>query len=89
MNQYKKISLRTGVFLGGKYKSGLSFGLISQESISGVMTKTGDFFRSMFAAVPSFDEVKEFSSQAFEATKTVFKISNFSKNFQIFLIFHI
>ena len=53
--------------------SGLTFGLISQESISGVMTKTGDFFRSMFAAVPSFDEVKEFSSQAFEATKTFFK----------------
>jgi len=53
--------------------SGLTFGLISQESISGVMTKTGDFFRSMFAAVPTFDEVKEFSSQAFEATKTFFK----------------
>ena len=27
LNQYKKISLRTGAFLGGKYKSGLSFGI--------------------------------------------------------------
>ena len=52
--------------------SGLTFGLISQESISGVMTKTGNFFKSMFAAVPTFDEVKEFSSKAFDATKTFF-----------------
>ena len=52
--------------------SGLTFGLISQESISGVLTKTGSFFTSMFAAIPTFDEVKEFSSKAFDATKTFF-----------------
>ena len=53
--------------------SGLTFGLISQESISGVMTSTGTFFKDMFKAIPSFDEIKEGIGDIGGKAKDMFK----------------
>lgn len=53
--------------------SGLTFGLISQESISGILTSTGTFFKDMFDAIPSFDQLKEnFNEKGFLSTVGMF-----------------
>ena len=53
--------------------SGLTFGLISQESISGVLTSTGTFFKDMFNAIPSFDQIKETVADIGGKAKDMFK----------------
>ena len=53
--------------------SGLTFGLVSQETISKGLTATGQFFKDLLAGVPSMDEIKEFSTKAFNNTKDFFK----------------